>query len=129
MDTTDIIISLGSNSCNKQEFIKKAISEISKFLTDASVSNIYETSPLSGTGGMYANAVIAGKTNLSCDSLSDIFKKMEIYAGRTPEARKNNHVPLDIDIVIYDGVIIRPADFSRGYFRKGYEELVKLTTH
>ena len=57
-------------------------------------------------------------------TLEAMLKACEVMEGRTSDARAAGRVPLDIDVVIADGRVLRPDDFKRYFFRQGYEELM-----
>lgn len=45
--------------------------------------------------------------------------------GRHPEDKASGIVPVDIDIVMCDGVVLRQRDYSARHFRTGYEDLLE----
>lgn len=118
-----VVLSLGSNYGNREEAVASAIKLMSEVLTTAQSSTVYTTPPLSGIGEPYANAVIAGEWDKDFAALEQLCKQTEIEFGRTDERRHLHQVPLDIDIVMFDGKIIRPADFGYAFFQTGYRQL------
>lgn len=112
-------IGLGSNTPDRETRVRDAIAHISTVLISPEVSSLYETPAISGDGTTYTNAVIHGLTNLSSDQLVTFLKDWESLQERTPDA-----VTIDLDLVIYDGRILRPVDFDRHYFNRGYCELL-----
>lgn len=118
-----VVLSLGSNYGNREKSVASAIKLMSEVLTTAQSSTVYTTPPLSGTGEPYANAVIAGEWDGELSDLEILCKRTEIRFGRTDERRQQHQVPLDIDIVMYDGKVIRPADFGYAFFQTGYRQL------
>lgn len=98
---------------------------IGSLLDDMQSSDVYETPEVHGYGASYFNAVASGKTGLELEEFNRRLKVYERDCGRTDEARIRKEVPIDIDIVIWDGEIIRPVDFSREFFRIGYEDIRK----
>ncbi|HBC21733.1 MAG TPA: hypothetical protein DC009_06590 [Porphyromonadaceae bacterium] len=122
-----VVLSLGSNYGNREEAVASAIKLMSKVLTTAQSSTVYTTTPLSGIGEPYANAVIAGEWTGELADLKQFCKQTEVRFGRTDERRRLHQVPLDIDIVMYDGKVIRPADFGYAFFQTGYRQLFPNT--
>ncbi len=123
MSLHNVILSLGSNlpSETGEESVGKAQEWLetiscSKLLT----SGIYHTRPHSGVGSDYTNAVVLIQTIYGSGELEDMLKTYELKAGRTIAARAVGRVPIDIDIVKYDELIIRRRDWSRGFFRQGF---------
>lgn len=86
-------------------------------------SSVYETPEIHGYGASYFNAVARGKTELDADSFNALLKEYEISRGRNEEARARKEVVIDIDMVVWNGEVRRPVDFSREFFRIGYEEI------
>lgn len=71
------------------------------------------------------NAVVRGRLRQSggLQTLQQACKEYELLNGRDGEARKNNRVPIDIDIVMAGETILRETDFSRGFFQQGYRQI------
>ncbi len=87
-------------------------------------SSTYGTKALHGNS-TYWNAVATVWCNLSCKRLNQALKLRELEEGRTEEMRQQEQVPIDIDIVIYDGKVLRPKDFEQDFFQIGWKELKK----
>ena len=103
--------------------MERALLWIEEILTDLKKSEVYETKAVHGFGPAYFNAVVFGNTELDYNRFNSIIKRYERDCGRTPDAKIRNEVIIDIDIVIWDGEIIRPTDFSREFFQIGYKEI------
>lgn len=71
----------------------------------------------------YMNAVISGYIDIPFETLNANLKEYELKHGRDSEARKKGEVPIDLDIVRWNGEIIRPRDYASDYFRKGLTEI------
>lgn len=119
----EVVLSIGSNMSPRKERVAAALSRMCGVLDDAAVSDIYETPEIYGTGRPYMNAVIAGKTNLTADELKSLTKHIELVSGRDAAARKRGDVPVDIDIVIWNGEVARPNDYRQTFFKIGAEML------
>ena len=65
---------------------------------------------------------MVGCINCSQDmeELGALMKRWEREAGRIAHSKS---VPLDIDIVVFDGQVVRPRDFAQEYFKIGYRAL------
>ena len=122
------VFGLGSNCGDRVEQVSRAIAWLSGILSDMSVSDIYETPAYGHAGAPYMNAVVIGRYmgEDEYENLEQLCKEYERINGRDAEARKNNRVPIDIDIVMKGCRIIREADFSRSFFQKGYRQIFEM---
>ena len=121
---TEIVIGLASNTPDCIVQMKNAIKWINDIFSDCRCSEIYETEATRGAKGTYLNAVAKAMTDLDCLTVNKLLKECEKAAGRTPEMKLNHIVPLDLDLVMYDHTVLRPADMACEYFMKGYRQIV-----
>lgn len=121
MSEIPLVISLGSNISPQN--VEKAVEWLSERLKNLSHSSIYMTPPVKHSGRPYSNAVVSAITIENIESLNTEFKQYEIANGRDNAARERGDVPIDIDIVVWDGEIVRPWDFRQNFFRIGASEL------
>lgn len=119
----EVVLSLGSNCGDRHRNVEQGLEWASGLLDHFRTSTLYESEALGGSGHLYVNAVAIGNTGLSVERLNGLAKAREIEAGRDAAARAEGKVPLDIDIVKADGVVLRPRDFACDFFRHGWEEL------
>lgn len=117
------VLCIGSNREPKISNVEKGLRNIRRLLTNVSSSEIYETPEIYGKGAPYANAVVSGDTICGLDELNHILKQLELNAGRDAEARNKGEVPLDIDIVMWNGSVIREKDFRQSFFQIGFKFL------
>lgn len=124
-DPIKVVIGLGSNFGDRRAAVEQAMKWLSEKLIDMRSSKIYETPAFGDSGAPYMNAVVTGyyRNLCSLETLEKACKRYEIDHGRDDYARSNKFVPIDIDIVMAGHQILRPADFSRSFFRIGYYEL------
>ena len=118
---SDVILSVGSN--RSYEDAATAVEWLLTKLEDAKASSLYSTPAVQGYGRPYVNAVVAGKTALNADELNHSLKQYELQCGRDDQARRDGIVPVDIDIVVWNGEVIRTWDFRQNFFKIGYSEL------
>lgn len=118
-----VVISIGSNVADARQRVADAIALLVEMLPNGYASEVYVTPGLSDPDRMYANAVVWGESVNAPEELGRRLKEMEYEFGRTPEMRSRGDVPLDLDIVIADGIILRPKDFNRHYFQLGWQSL------
>lgn len=118
----DIVLSLGSNSGNREEHIEEAVVILKSLLDSVRVSDVYETQALDGESAPYINAVMKGTTNLRLEDFIKVTKEIEKILGRR-RIPGEDVVAIDIDVVIADGVNLRPKDYEQSYFQIGYKSL------
>lgn len=109
--------------------IRSAMEALERMGYITRVSPVYETPDCLGSGHRYMNAVICLETPYSEGILTGMLKQLETDMGRDEECRRAGLVPLDIDIVIFDDEIRRPADYSAAYFQTGYKNLHKSVSN
>ena len=118
------LISLASNSPDKREQMEKAFAELQAMGIVDKSSSIYETAPCGNPHHPnYLNAVARIHTPVEYQTLHDSLKEMEQNHGRTPLSKQTGEIPLDIDIVVWNGKTLRPQDFDRDYFKIGLQEI------
>lgn len=118
-----VVISLGSNVEDRMARVAAAMTWIQSILRSTACSGIYETDDFHPTGRKYCNAVMAGDTALSQSEIDTAVRLYELNAGRDESARLRGDVPIDIDLVIWNGTVLRPRDMEREYFLRGFREL------
>jgi 2-amino-4-hydroxy-6-hydroxymethyldihydropteridine diphosphokinase len=118
-----VVISLGSNVEDRMARVAAAMTWIQSILHSTDCSGIYETDDFHPTGRKYCNAVMAGDTALSQGEIDAAAGLYELNAGRDEPARLRGDVPIDIDLVMWNGTVLRPRDMEREYFLRGYREL------
>lgn len=123
MGSVRVVLSVGGNCGNRVEAVSEAMAWLATELDTPCSSSVYETKPIGNAGNNYMNGVIAGEFDGTVEELSMKCKAYEISHGRDDEARRRGDVPVDIDIVIADDVILRPRDFGCSFFQQGYSEL------
>lgn len=117
------VVSIGSNCGDRKESVAKAIDWLSGLLDEFKASQIYETPPVGHQGSDYMNAVVTGVSDMTPSLLERELKRYEVECGRDLYARIRNLVPIDLDIVIADGNVVRPEDYKRVFFQIGYHQL------
>lgn len=118
------ILSLGSNFGNRADNLAAALDALEPFLTGRpEVSGIVETPSVTGFGTPYLNLAARVVTALEAAELQSVLKHTEAALGRTSGSKASGQVPIDIDIVIADGHILRPADYRTPHFRLCHAQL------
>ena len=120
-----VILSVGSNHGDKSLNVVNACDWLSGIISEFRMSSIYSSPAYGGGEEDYYNAVTEGTFIGKIEDLEKLCKNYETDHGRNHEARLRGEVPIDIDIVIADGKILRQRDFEREFFQRGYRQLQK----
>lgn len=118
-----VVMSIGSNYGDRSGNVAMAIEELDVQLRDVKSSGIYETPDIRGGEKRYMNAVVSGEWEGTMEECDRLCKAMELIHGRDAEARKMGNVPLDVDIVIWDGRVIRERDYRQQFFTIGLSQI------
>lgn len=122
-----IVVSIGSNCGDRKALVEEAIAWLKTLLIQTKCSGIYETPCAKNTGTPYMNAVISGYYQGEGidvkDTLEEILKDKEYKMGRTTRCREAGEVPIDMDIVLLNGDIIKAWDYRQKFFQIGYQEI------
>ena len=125
-----IVACLGTNCTGEKEFTA-AVDDVCRRLSGESgyiCSCIYPSAdadfPVGADARYSLNAVFEFETDMDIAGLHGLCKSIELEYGRDMTSRLHNRVPLDIDIVIADGEILRPRDYAQEYFQSGYTEII-----
>ncbi|MDE6842635.1 MAG: 2-amino-4-hydroxy-6-hydroxymethyldihydropteridine diphosphokinase [Muribaculaceae bacterium] len=124
-----VTLSLGSNCGDRRTMLSHAIEWLEGRLGAMETSDFYETSALADKEGRcthptYMNAVVRGiYYGDGAAALQTEAKQYEEAVGRDAEARLRGCVPIDIDVVISDGIVLRERDAASRFFTIGLEQL------
>ena len=122
----NVVVCIGSNCGERQTALLNATQWLSRILSDFKKSAIYETPCALAEGSHYLNCVVCGKWNGGIDELEHSLKDYERRKGRDEACRKRGDVPVDIDVVICDGEIIKEWDYRQKFFQIGFGEIIGL---
>lgn len=118
------IICIGSNH-NPASNIKKAVETLSSLFPDIiwgdTVVTAAEGVPVSVPD--YHNRAAVFSTSMDVSSLKHRFKEIEKACGRGSDSKSTGFVPLDIDLLQYDGDILKPLDMQKEYVRRALSSL------
>lgn len=122
-DSFSTVLCLGSNVADRQSIISRAIARLDSLCYITASSSIYEAPDDSGLGGPYLNVVMSVVPELPYEDFRLRLKEMECDFGRNERSKSIGCMPLDVDIIIWDGEIVDRYQYSREYFQKGFREL------
>lgn len=104
-----ICLLLGSN-IQPEHNLPRAIDLLQIQLTILRISSVWETSPVGSVGPNFLNASLLAQTPLEQSTLKlQILTPLEAKMGRVRSADKNASRPIDLDIILYDGLILDPT--------------------
>lgn len=102
---TRCYISIGSN-IDRDINIPSSLRALKKHFGDLIVSSIYESEAVGFKGANFYNLVVGFDTELDVTSVAKILKQIELDHGRIRESKKFSARTLDLDLLLYDDLII-----------------------
>ncbi|WP_300727983.1 2-amino-4-hydroxy-6-hydroxymethyldihydropteridine diphosphokinase [uncultured Bacteroides sp.] len=76
--------------------------------------------------GIYLNRAAAISSELPLEDINKIFKEIELHLGRTAKSKSEGIIPIDIDILIFDHRILKPADMDKNYVKQALESIATI---
>jgi len=124
-----IYISLGSN-IQPEKNLPHATVMLKKFGQVVACSTVWETAPVGTTGPSFLNAVVLLQANHPPALLkSMVLRRIEFEMGRIRTFNKYAPRPIDLDILIADGLVIEPGLWSRAHLAIPLAELLPNLVH
>ena len=113
----NIYISLGSNverEYHIQHALKALISSFNIAFEELSLSSLFESEAIGFSGSAFYNMVIGLNTQCSVEQVANKLRDIEMQYGRALDAKKFSPRMLDLDLLLYDDLIIdSPAQLPR----------------
>ena len=123
-----ILLSIGSNTFAKTN-IDKAKRMLSFLFPDIVFSEPILTEPEEDKYAyLFRNVLVKANTEMSPEEVIDKIKQTERAVGRTPRDKYLGRMIMDIDLIQYQGRILRPQDFERDYVQQLLPTLPELDT-
>lgn len=114
----EIILSLGSN-LSPRENIGQACNALKLIFPDIIFSEAVYTKPYNWhCEDFFLNCVAVATTDYIVEELLPMFKALEKSCGRTPESKLSGRIPLDVDLLQWNGNILKPDDMQRIYVKE-----------
>lgn len=118
----NIYISLGSNverEYHVQQGLKALAVAFDLPFEQLLLSSLFESEAVGFSGNAFYNMVIGIKTSLSVEQVAIKLRSIEFNHGRTNDAKKFSPRTLDLDLLLYDDLIIdSPAQLPRNEINK-----------
>ncbi|MCJ8296105.1 MAG: 2-amino-4-hydroxy-6-hydroxymethyldihydropteridine diphosphokinase [Colwellia sp.] len=117
-----IYISLGSN-VEREHYVKQGLLSLAKAFEQPfeqlSLSSLFECEAIGFNGPAFYNMVIGIKCRQSVEQVASILRDIEFSHGRDHNAKKFSPRTLDLDLLLYDDLIIeQPAQLPRDEITK-----------
>lgn len=124
-----VLIGIGSN-IDPEVNLVRAIQKLDERTTLEKVSNVYQTPPVGGSGGDFLNATVSILTSLSAKELKEnVLNVIENELGRIRTEDPNAPRTIDLDILIYDGIVLDEMLWRFPHLCVPTAELVLDITH
>ncbi len=119
-----VCVELGGN-IRPEYYLPRAVAELREQFTMVSISRAWETPPVGCEGcDDFLNAAMLVKTDKSPDELKKIFRQIEARLERVRTDDKYSSRTIDIDTLIYDGIIIEPEVWEYAHLAVPVSEIV-----
>jgi len=100
-----VYLSLGSN-INRQFNISEGIKTLTQHFPLLSLSSVFESEAVGFSGNAFYNLVVGFSTDKSLNEVAELCRKIEFLYGREQNAKKYSPRTLDIDILLFDDLIL-----------------------
>ena len=116
------VIMLGSNT--DMNMLLSAISMLEDWFDVIAISEIKKTTAIGEHyQSPFYNQAIRIKTEYDREETIRIFKKTEKKLGRTAESKKEGIVPIDIDLIVWNGEICHDDYYRFDFVKKCVDEI------
>ena len=98
-------ISIGSN-IDKDKNILASLHALEQHFGKLTISNIYESEPVGFTGDTFYNLIVGFNSELGVKEVAKQLRQIELDNGRTRDSQKFSARTLDLDLILYDDLIL-----------------------
>ena len=122
----ECLLCLGSN-INPIEYLTLSREFLKLCFTDIIIADEIQTKPIGlKRKDFFINQVLYLKTDLTQDDVIRILKDIEIKCGRKLEDKKSEIVRIDIDLLVYNDIVLKPVDLNREYVQQGIKHISSI---
>lgn len=114
-----------SSNHEQEKNLKTAYNKLDEEFIVTAISDQIESVAVGSGKGLYVNAICSITSTLNTDELNLKLKNIETTIGRTPDLKKAGVVPIDLDIVVCNGVTLREKDAAQLYYKECLKTLFK----
>lgn len=101
-----VYVSIGSN-IEPQHYVRTGLADMRQHFGDLILSNVYETEAVGFEGNNFYNLVAGFDTHYEVHQVADTLRAIETNNGRQRTANRFNARTLDLDILLYNDLIIK----------------------
>ena len=98
-------VSIGSN-IDKDKHIPAGLQTLARCFGELTLSSVYESEAVGFVSDVFYNLVVCFKTELSVKDVARQLRQIELDNGRTRDCQKFSARTLDLDLLLYDDLII-----------------------
>ena len=98
-------ISIGSN-IDKDKHILAGLQALEQLFGKLTISSIYDSEPVGFTGDTFYNLVVGFNSELGVKEVAKQLRQIELDNGRTRDSQKFSARTLDLDLLLYDDLIL-----------------------
>ena len=98
-------ISIGSN-IDKDKNILASLHALEHHFGKLTFSSIYESEPVGFTGDTFYNLIVGFNSELGVKEVAKQLRQIELDNGRTRDSQKFSARTLDLDLILYDDLIL-----------------------
>lgn len=119
MSSVNCIICLGSNY-HPHRNISLAVDLLTSRFNDIRLGSTVVTPAVGVSRPVpdYHNLAVIISTSMPLSLLQSTLKEIEKACGRTPESKSTGLVPIDIDLLQYDDIILKPEDMKTAHVQQ-----------
>jgi len=108
-----VYLSIGTN-INRQENLSNGLNALHQHFGELRLSSLFESEAVGFDGSPFYNMVVGFQTKLTIEVLSETLRNIEYQYGRALNAKKFSPRTLDLDILLYDELILtQPVQIPR----------------
>lgn len=123
MEVNSVIIGMGSNIDPYINF-SEAIRRLQKLFTVCALSPVQLTKPIGIIDQPdFINSVLLIKTSMKQSEVEQIMKAIEDDMGRDRTVPKFGPRNIDLDLLIWNGIVVDDDYYSRDFLQEAVEEL------
>ncbi len=104
-----IFVGVGSN-IDPETNIRGGMLALREIFGDLTVSSVYESPAFGFDGDNFLNLVVSFESGLEIREVAGLLRELEVRFGRTPGLPKFSSRTLDLDLLLYDDLVVEIGD-------------------